>query len=88
MTTIHVKKEIWKILNMMKTPGESMNDVIVRLLEVYSKSNEDKLDAEKMSDEAFKELLNEFCDIANAEIDSIITGSKDSFNKFIKEGEN
>ena len=32
MTTIHVDKETWKILNKLKEPGETMNDVINRIL--------------------------------------------------------
>lgn len=33
MTTIHVKDDIWKKLNQLKESGETMNDVIERLLD-------------------------------------------------------
>ena len=32
VTTIMVKKDLWKFLNSQKEPGESMDDVLRRLL--------------------------------------------------------
>ena len=83
MTTIHVKKDIWKKLNYMKKPGESMDDIIRKLLEFYNQYMEIE-NSLKISDEkSFNKLLDEFCSIADDEIQSIISGSRKSFQKQI-----
>ena len=41
MTTIHVKEHVWKMLNSLKEPGETMNDVIERLLALKMTINND-----------------------------------------------
>ena len=40
MVTVEVKEPEWKTLIRMKSPGESMNDVIQRLIETHEAAHE------------------------------------------------
>ena len=80
MTTIHVDKETWKKLNTLKNPGESMNDVIRKILETFER-NETKMTMKKFNPENFNKMLDEFCNIASEEIETVIEGTRKSFLK-------
>ena len=56
MTSISVSGEVWRKINMLRQPGETMNSVIEKLL---SKTDKDTSDVgELLSDEDFDDLLN------------------------------
>jgi len=40
MTTIHIKPDTWKKLIILKEPGESMDDVIQKLLKITNEIQE------------------------------------------------
>ena len=50
MTTVEVKDDEWRRLNRLKSPGESMNDVIKRLLETHESAHEPPTEAEQEVD--------------------------------------
>ncbi len=87
MTTIHVKDEVWKKLNSLKEPGQSMNDVIERLLSV----NESALkqltsDNSISSSEEFDALLDDFISTISEDlIQKTIDLSRKSFSKEVSE---
>jgi len=83
MTTIHIKPDTWKKLIVLKEPGESMDDVIQKLLSILNdiRDSHDKLiDSDSRS---FDEVLDEFCSIANEEIEPVVLKSKRGFQKQI-----
>ncbi|MHA2252833.1 MAG: DUF7557 family protein [Candidatus Kariarchaeaceae archaeon] len=75
MTTIHIDEETWKKLNEIKELGESMNDVVKRLLNM--KGFEDEADQD---DREFDLVLDDFIDLQH-DIDSVLEGSRESFSK-------
>ena len=58
MTTIYVEKDLWKRLNILKKPGDSMGKIIENLLDYYEQ-HEEETNVEYLSDEEFKELLDD-----------------------------
>ncbi|MFX1295097.1 MAG: hypothetical protein ACFFD2_09635 [Promethearchaeota archaeon] len=83
MITIHVKEDTWRKLNRLKKPGETMDDVIRKILEVFSVIRENNHSSNKINNRSFDELIEEFCNIANEEFHEIIDGSRRSFQKRI-----
>lgn len=78
MTTIHVKENTWKKLNNLKKPGETMDDVIHKILEIVQEGSSILDDSDDVS---FDELLDEFCTIAEKELQTVISASKQSFQR-------
>ncbi|MHA1783980.1 MAG: DUF7557 family protein [Candidatus Helarchaeota archaeon] len=83
MTTIHVKIETWKKLNGLKKPGETMNDVIQKLLEIFEDIQDAQKNLDDIDQESFDNLLDDFCSIADEEIQKVILNSKKGFQKEI-----
>ena len=87
MTTLHVKDDVWKKLNSLKEPGQSMNDVIERLLAI-NESTLKQLASESStstSDE-FDALLDDFISIISEKaIHETIKISRKSFSKEVSE---
>ncbi|HUX98741.1 MAG TPA: antitoxin VapB family protein [Candidatus Deferrimicrobium sp.] len=83
MTTIHVKEDTWKKLNVLKEPGESMDDVIRKLIEILNVNREIHESLDNSDSTSFEKLLEEFCNIADEETEIIIAGSKRGFQKQI-----
>ena len=81
MTTIHVKNDVWKKLNSLKKPGETMDDVIRKLLAIFSEAQESTNALNEMEVSSFDELLEEFCTIADEEFRETIEGTRRSFQK-------
>ena len=83
MTTLHVKKNTWKKLNSLKEPGESMNDVIERLLAIRSQELRIGSSLSFVTDgEKFDSLLEEFVEVLSEEVlDQTIELSRRSFSK-------
>ena len=77
MTTIHVSEITWKNLNQIKQLGESMDDVVVRLLRLYGESDDEISDTRE-----FDAVLDEFCELQKG-IDDIIEQSRASYAKEI-----
>lgn len=77
MTTIHVSEENWKKLNQFKMLGESMDDVVSRLLEQSTDQ------VKKIYDERdINIILEEFVEMQLG-IDEIIEQSRISLSKGI-----
>ena len=57
MTTIHVSEITWKNLNQIKQLGESMDDVVVRLLRLYGDNDDESMDNREID-----VVLDEFCE--------------------------
>lgn len=83
MTTIHVKEDTWRKLNGLKKPGETMDDVIRKILEIFSEVQEIYSASSKAEDGSFDKLLEEFCSIADEEFREITEGLRRSFQKRI-----
>lgn len=82
MTTIHVKDEVWKKLNSLKEPGQSMNDVIEHLLAI-NESTLKQIASESSinSFEEFDALLDDFVStISKDSIQETIEISRKSFS--------
>ncbi|MFQ6126965.1 MAG: antitoxin VapB family protein [Candidatus Heimdallarchaeota archaeon] len=80
MTTIHIKESTWKFLNAMKQPGESMDDVVSRLIEAYQQLAMMKKSIPTGNSEVELDiLLEEFCTINTDELQEIIEASRKSF---------
>ncbi|MFQ6126961.1 MAG: antitoxin VapB family protein [Candidatus Heimdallarchaeota archaeon] len=80
MTTIHVRESTWKFLNSMKHPGESMDDVVNRLIEAYQQLTTLKGNiSTENSGEDLDALLQEFCTINTDELQKTIEASRKSF---------
>ena len=83
MITIHVNDDVWKKLNSLKKSGETMDDVIRKLLEIFSKAQENIDAGNEIEIISFDELLEEFCTIADEEFRETIEGTRRSFQKGI-----
>jgi hypothetical protein len=81
MTTIHIKPATWKKLIILKEPGESMDDVIQKLLKITNEIQEAHDNINNLDAPSFENLLDEFCSIANEEIESVVSRSKKGFFK-------
>jgi len=81
MTTLHVKENTWRELNKLKKPGETMDDVIRKLLEIMNEVKETQNDLLNSDNTSFDELLDEFCSITDEEFQGVISGTKRSFQK-------
>lgn len=81
MTTIHVKEKVWKKLNSLKDPGQSMSDVIERLLAISEFASDLTVDKYPTSDsDTFDDLLNEFIAVISDEsLQMTINKSRNSF---------
>ena len=75
VTTIHIDEETWKKLNEIKTLGESMNDVVKRLLKTKGFIDDTNLDNRE-----FDTVLEEFVELQDG-IETIIEESRKSFSK-------
>lgn len=86
MTTIHVKRDIWKKLNSLKEPGESMNEVIERLLAIRSQEHRTSSPSTTVADEKeFDALVKEFVEVLSENIvDQTIDLSRSSFSKEVE----
>lgn len=86
MTTIHVKRDTWKKLNSLKEPGESMNEVIERLLAIRSQEHGTGSPLSAVADEKeFDALLEEFVEVLSDNIvDQTIDLSRSSFSKEVE----
>ncbi|MHA1144525.1 MAG: DUF7557 family protein [Candidatus Helarchaeota archaeon] len=85
MTSIHVNEDTWKELNGLKEPGETMDDVIRKLLEIMHSIQENRETAESTEHSSFNELLDEFCTIMDEEFQDTILGTRRSFqNKALR----
>lgn len=83
MTTIHVMESTWKFLNSMKQPGESMDNVVNRLIEAYQQLTMIKGNIPtENSEEDLDALLEEFCTINTDELQKTIEASRKSFALF------
>ena len=80
MTTIHVKEKVWKKLNALKNPGESMNDVVEKILNFYERKDVEMY-KNTVDPKIFDRMLDEFCKIASEDIERVIEGSRMSFKK-------
>ena len=58
MTSISVKDKTWEELNRLTKSGDTMDDVISRILEFYSEQNSND-ETETISDEEFEDLLSD-----------------------------
>ncbi len=83
MTTIHIKPDTWKKLIVLKEPGESMDDVIQKLLSILNEIREAHDNLNNSDSRSFDNLLDEFCSIANEEIEKVVLRSKKGFQKQI-----
>ncbi len=63
MTTIHVKEETWQKLNQLKQPGETMDDVVRRLLKRYEITLANEQSGRIDIDELVEEFIRETEDI-------------------------
>ena len=79
MTTIHVKDDTWNKLNILKEPGESMDDVIRKLIDLVNETRETHESLNSSDLGSFSKLLDEFCSIADEEIETVVSGSKRGF---------
>ena len=84
MTTIHVDENTWKKLNALKNPGESMNDVIRKILNYFEKVKSE-MKTSKLNPDVFTKKLDEFCMIASEGIAEIVEGTRLSFKKVMEE---
>ena len=79
MTTIHVERNVWKVLNTLKEPGESMNDVIKRLLR--ARPDDNSYLSEPNSND-FDKIVEEFVSVLSDELlVQTIEQSRRSFSK-------
>ncbi len=83
MTIIHIKENTRKKLLTLKKPGETMDDVVQKLLELTHGIPETTSNLDNSNQSSFDDLLEEFCTIANEELQQVIMGSKRSFQKGI-----
>ncbi|MCY3411628.1 MAG: hypothetical protein INQ03_08365 [Candidatus Heimdallarchaeota archaeon] len=61
MTTIHISKSNWKRLNQLKEPGETMDDVVSKILSSY-------VDDEENTEEIqFDTLLDKIIEVQEAQ---------------------
>lgn len=78
MTTIHISEENWKIMNSLKQPGESINDVVTRLLKLTGYN-----DAQELDERDFDHVLEDFIEIVNSDdpsIEEVIEQSRSGWN--------
>ncbi len=87
MTTIHVKDEVWKKLNSLKEPGQSMNDIIEHLLAINESTlKQGASESSTSSFEEFDALLDDFIStISEKSIQETIEISRKSFSKEVLE---
>ncbi len=87
MTTIHVKDEVWKKLNSLKEPGQSMNEVIEHLLAINESNLRQRASENSTSSfEEFDALLDDFVStISEKSIQETIEISRKSFSKEVLE---
>ena len=82
MTTIHVREDIWKQLNALKEPGESMNDVIKRILEVNATITQGTETSSVTTSEEIDGMIEEFVAVISEEIlGETVERSRKSFAK-------
>ena len=77
MTTIQVSEITWKNLNRIQQLGESMDDVVVRLLRLYGDNDDESMDNREID-----VVLDEFCELQEG-IDDIMEDSRASYAKEI-----
>ena len=80
LTSIAVKDDTWKELNKLKSPGDTMDDVIKVLLKNYQQKK-DKWEDSFMSEEEFNALLDALEPIP----DDYLEKSRESFAREVKE---
>ena len=76
MTTIHVKNDTWKRLNRLKMPGESMDDVVRRLLN----HSETRKTMKHLNNEEIEKLVEKYIE-AVSDIDETVELMRDSWKR-------
>ena len=78
MTTIYVKKEVWKRLNALRQPGESLGEIIETLLDYYEATL--PLEEDSLSDKEFSQLVASL-HIPQEEFEKYLEKAKASFQR-------
>lgn len=78
MTTIHIDDNTWKKLNQIRQVGESMNEVVQKLILLSGLTKEDDI----IDDRDFNIVLEEFVKLQEG-IEDVIEESKTSFGKVL-----
>ena len=81
MTSISVKEKTWQELNRLKNAGDTMDDVISRVLEFYTEQTISD-DTELISDDDFDKLLTDLV-VDDNEFQQYLEKTRRSFQRNI-----
>ena len=81
MTSISVKEKTWQELNRLKNAGDTMDDVISRVLEFYTEQTISD-DTELISDDDFDKLLTDLV-VDDNEFQQYLEKTRKSFQRNI-----
>jgi hypothetical protein len=79
MTSISIKEKTWLSLNRLKKPGDTMDDVITKILDFYNTESNDST-SEQVSDEDFASLVDDLI-VDTKEFDDYLEKSRLSFSR-------